>query len=302
VIDLMVVGDLNPDVIVWGAEIRPRFGQVEQLVDGVTITVGGSAGIMACGAARLGVEVGLCAVVGTDPLGEVVCRLAERRGVDLTRVRRAASPATGVSVILAEPDDRAILTATGTIDALVPTDLDNIPAGAAGWVHVASPFLVSSVRPRLAGFMERMRAGGATVSLDTNWDPSERWEVDDLLAHTDVLFPNAAEALAISGRPDEASAMAHLASRVGMVVLKRGAEGATVRWSGGEAWASARLEGHSFVDAIGAGDSFDAGFVAGRLHGLSPSDSLDLAVRVGTLSTRARGGVDGQPTPDEMTP
>ena len=53
------------------------------------------------------------------------------------------------------------------------------------------------------------------------------------------------------------------------------------------------------VDATGAGDSFDAGFLAGWLDGLSIEGALRLAVACGSLSTRAIGGVDGQPTREE---
>ena len=64
-IDLLVLGDVNPDLILTG-DVVPAFGQAEQLLDGATLSVGGSGAITACGAARLGLRVAMCVLVGDD--------------------------------------------------------------------------------------------------------------------------------------------------------------------------------------------------------------------------------------------
>jgi ribokinase len=298
-IDVLVVGDLNPDIIVWGSDVRPTFRQVEQLVDGVTLTVGGSAGIVACGVARLGLSTELYAVVGDDPLGRLLRGFISARGVGVDGVRVDPALSTGASVILAEPSDRAILTDLGTIAALGAADLEKVPDRAARHVHIASPFLLAGARAQVPAFMHRMRQSGSTVSLDTNWDPLQRWDVDDLLAETDLLLPNEAEVCAIAGAASIDDAIDALSGRIGVIAVKLGAAGGRCRWNDRDV--SIRPpSGVAFVDPIGAGDSFDAGFIAALAHGHDPAESLDWAVVTGTFSTRSRGGVDGQPTMNEL--
>ena len=49
------------------------------------------------------------------------------------------------------------------------------------------------------------------------------------------------------------------------------------------------------VDTTGAGDAFNGGFLAALVQGRDVSDCLRLGVRIGSLSTRAAGGIDGLP-------
>jgi ribokinase len=288
--DLLVVGDANADLVLRGGDIVPSFGQREQLVDDAELVLGGSAGIMAAGAARLGLEVAIVACVGDDALGAVMIAALEAAGVDTRAVIRLADAPTGISVALARPDDRAVLTAPGAVATLRATDVPDDLLARARHVHVASPFLQDALRPGLRGLAERARSS----SLDTGWDPQERWDVP--LDAFDVLLPNAEEALRLAGRRDgDVEAAAHdLAARGPQVVVKLGAEGALATDGKETVRASAqRLEP---VDSTGAGDSFDAGFLAGRLNGDSLPEALALACACGALSTRRAGGTAAQPT------
>ena len=295
-VDLLVVGDVNPDVIVAGADLVPTFGQAEQVVDRADLVVGGSATITAMGAARLGLAVDVCGVLGADPLGEFMTTQVSARGVDMSRVRRDPSRPTGLSVILDRGHDRAILTAPGTIGALTPDDLVSLPDRPARHVHVASYFLMSAeLRAALPAQLARWRAAGATTSVDPNWDPAGEWAVADLLAHTDVFLPNAAELRAVSGCADLADGLADLAAQGCDVVVKVGGQGAAAHAFDGTTCVVAALPAPTFCDPIGAGDSFDAGYLTGWLAGADLADSLRLAVAAGTLSTRAVGGTAAQP-------
>jgi sugar/nucleoside kinase (ribokinase family) len=137
-----------------------------------------------------------------------------------------------------------------------------------------------------------------TTSLDTNYDPSEKWlGFDKLLAVTSVFLPNEKEALSLSGELDIELAADRLSRRVEMLAIKLGAEGAL----GVRGHEKIRLPSISVsvIDTVGAGDSFDAGFLYGYLHGWSLERSLRLACICGALSTQRAGGTDGQPTLDE---
>jgi ribokinase len=154
-------------------------------------------------------------------------------------------------------------------------------------VHVASPFL----QPALDVAAVAARATG-TTSLDPGWDPRERWQV--AWEGFDVLLPNAQEARRLGGEEDVEAAARGLAARGPLGVVQLGPEGALAA-SGGEVTRVAAPPAEA-VDATGAGDSFDAGFIAARLAGESLADALALGCACGALSTRAAGGTAGQPT------
>jgi ribokinase len=309
--DLLVVGDANADLVLRGGDIVPRFGQREQLVEDAELVLGGSGAILAVGAAKLGLDVAMVACVGDDPLGRAMRDELTAAGVDVSAVKVVDAP-TGVSVGLVRDDDRSMLTATG---ALAHLHADDVPDELLKWarhVHVASPFLQDGLRPGLGELVER---ASGTTSLDPGWDPRERWDVP--LDAFDVLLPNAEEALRLAGEDDVEAAARALAARGPLVVVKLGPEGAlAVR--GGEV-TRVRAPRVEAVDSTGAGDSFDAGFLAAWLggerarggtvggataggetaggHGLEAA--LTLACACGALSTRRAGGTAAQPTLDE---
>jgi sugar/nucleoside kinase (ribokinase family) len=292
--DLLVVGDANPDVVLVDAPRRPAFGQREELARHGELALGGSAAIMACGAARLGLRTAFAGRVGDDDAGRFVLGALAGRGVDVSACTVDPDRPTGLTVILNEGGDRAILTAPGTLPHMTAED---VPAKAlldARHVHAASYFLQPGLAAGLPGLFAAARAGGATTSLDTNDDPSGQWSgLDAVLAVTDVLLPNEAEARAIAGCGDLGEAARRLAARGPLPVVKCGAEGA-LAWDGGLVRAGAVPADP--LDTVGAGDSFDAGFLAGQLRGLDLAGCLALGAAAGALSTRAHGGTGAQPT------
>jgi sugar/nucleoside kinase (ribokinase family) len=220
------------------------------------------------------------------------------RGLDVGAVRVDPGLPTGASVILAGPDDRAILTAPGTTPFLRATDVPAALLGRARHVHVGSLFLLDAARPDLPALFRAARAASATTSMDCNWDPREAWDggLRNLLAETDVFLPNAGEATRIAGVADvEAAARSLAALGPRVVAVKLGAEGALVATADGTLARCPALPVEP-VDTTGAGDSFDAGFLAGWLAGRPLEACLALGVACGSLSTRGAGGTAAQPT------
>ncbi len=294
-LDVLVAGEINPDLILTDPDLEVRFGQAETLVRRADLTVGSSSAIFACGAARLGLRVAFVGVVGDDEFGRFMCRSLAAAGVDVSPVLVEADQRTGLSVILSRGPDRAILTFPGAIAALRAEQIPTSLLRRARHLHVASFFLQTALQPGLAGLFQQARVLGLTTSLDTNWDPTQAWAgLDDVLPLTDVFLPNETEALAITHASDLPQAVARLRGWVRTGAIKLGAQGA-LAWRGKE---QARAEALpvDVVDTVGAGDSFDAGFVCGFLHGWDLSRCLRLAVACGSLSTRAAGGTAAQPT------
>ncbi|HXY70985.1 MAG TPA: sugar kinase [Actinomycetota bacterium] len=298
-VDLLVIGDCNPDLILVGCA-PPAFGQAEQLVDDAVLTIGGSASIVACGAARLGLRTALAGSVGDDVFGHFMLDALAERDIDVSTCRVHPGRRTGVTVVLDRGDDRAQLTAPGAIHDLSADDVDLGVASEVRHVHVSSYFLQPRLQPGLPGLLERARAVGATTSLDTNWDPDERWSAGlrEALRHLDVFLPNREEAAQVSGERDPvAAARAIAAQGPKTVVVKLGAEGA-VAVRGDEVVRSPSPEVDA-VDATGAGDSFAAGFIAGIVEDRPLEETMALACACGALSTRGVGGTSAQPDREE---
>jgi len=296
--DVLVLGEINVDLILRADEIAPVFGQ-ELLVDDATLTMGSSCVIFACGAVRLGLRVGFAGIVGDDEFGRFMLREMKARGIDVEPVIVDPAIKTGITVSLSTATDRALLTHLGSIAALAPERVERALFEQARHVHVGSYFLQTGLRDGLPNLLAEARARGLTVSLDTGWDPDEKWNgsLQETLAQTDVFLPNGVEAPAISGEPDVEAALSTLAKRTPLVAVKLGAEGAIARR--GEEIVRAAPPAVQVVDTTGAGDSFDAGFVCGYLKGWPLERTLRLACACGSLATRYPGGTNGQPTLDE---
>ena len=305
---VLVVGDANVDLVLHG-DVVPRFGQVEQLLDDARLVLGGSASIVATGLARLGVPASLVAVVGDDEFGRYCTTALRDAGVD-THVRIDGAAPTGISVILSAPDDRSILTLAGTIPLLTADDVRAaVAATGARWVHFASPFLMPAFAAGLAALVAELAAAGVGTSIDTNWDPTEQWSgLAEVLAVVDIVLPNRAELTAIAAAvaPPEADlsspelAAATIVARGARVVVKDGSAGG---WSLAALGVPVRAAGLQLdvVDTTGAGDSFDAGYLAAVAHGVGDEQRrVRWATVAGSLSTRALGGTGAQATLDEL--
>jgi sugar/nucleoside kinase (ribokinase family) len=307
-LDLVVVGDCNPDLVISGGDVIPEFGQHEKLVDTMSLLIGGSAAITAVAAARLGLRVALVAAIGADPAGDLMLSLLARDRVDTGAMLVCSDQPTGMTTVLSAGADRAILTALGAMTTLTAADVQAALLARARHLHVSSYFLLEeSLGPGLAGLLAAAHAHGLTTSLDTNFDPAKRWGDQRLraaLAEVDVFLPNEAEALAISGQADAGAAATALVKDAGAVVIKLGERGALCL-PGPPAPPDpilVALPPVTPVDTTGAGDCFNAGVIAGLLSGLELRDAVAIGCTVGAAATAAVGGTGALLTPAMVIP
>jgi sugar/nucleoside kinase (ribokinase family) len=218
----------------------------------------------------------------------------QERGIDTSRVIHNPNQQTGFSVILNRGADRAIITYMGTINTLQANQISDDFLQQGRHLHIASYFLQTALQPGILSLFSKAHQFGLTTSLDVNWDPSEKWQgVSDILPEVDVFLPNAAEALSITGTHSLKKALKKLGEIVSYVVIKTGAKGGVAKH--GENIAEAAALPVEVVDTIGAGDSFNAGFLYGFLHKWDLQKSLQLGVICGSLNTTGQGGTDNQP-------
>jgi sugar/nucleoside kinase (ribokinase family) len=295
--DVLVLGDANPDLVMVGDEVVPAFGQAERLVDDARLVVGGSGAIFACGAAKLGLRVAFAAVVGADVFGRFMCEQLQAHGVDTSAVAMLPDRATGVTVVLSGREDRAMLTFPGTIGDLRRSVIDADLLSKTRHIHVSSYFLQQALIPELPALFAEARDGEATTSIDPNWDPSGEWDggLLALLPDVDVFLPNEVEALSLARISVIEDAIARLRSGgAGTVVVKTAAQG-VVGAQASELMTVPAITTR-LVDSTGAGDSFDAGFIAGFLGGEPLRRCLEIGNACGALSTRGIGGTATQAT------
>ena len=288
--DVSVVGELNLDLIFQGLPAQLQLDR-EHLAEALTVTLGSSSAIFAHNLASLGNKVGFSSAVGDDAFGEICIQRLGESGTDISRVRRCPGQQTGVTAILPSGKQRYILTYPGAMFSMRYEDLDLDYIFAAKHLHLSSYFLQRALRPSLPKLFRQAREVGLTTSLDTNDDPEDLWsaDLDEVLKYVDVFLPNEREACKIARTSDLQRAAEILSKKVQVVVIKRGAEGVLAR-SGSELSAAPALL-TEFVDAVGAGDSFDAGFLHKYIRGENLEQCLQFGNIAGALSTTRPGGI-----------
>ena len=290
--DITVAGELNLDLILYGLpdELPPER---EFLVDQMMLTPGGSSAIVAHNLAALGSQVGFIARIGDDEFGQIALNHLVTGGVDVSKLRRmTGSTKTGLTVILQRDSWRNMVTYAGATLELNFADLDLDYLASSRHFHLSSFYLQRGLQSHVAKLFRRLKASGLTISLDTNDDPEDRWEggIREALRYVDVFLPNEREARRIVGADDLEIAVAQLAAIVPVVVVKLGAQGAMAQ-RGPERFVSPAV-GVNVVDAVGAGDSFDAGFLHQYVCGADLSACLASGNLAGALSTTRPGGTE----------
>jgi sugar/nucleoside kinase (ribokinase family) len=290
--DVTIAGELNLDLVLYGlpVELQPER---ELLASDMIFTLGASSAIVAHNLALLGNRVGFISRVGDDSMGQIALQRLAAAGVDVSQVRRSADgTATGLTVILQHGTWRYILTYPGTISKLCFEDLDFDYLASARHFHLSSFYLQTALRPRVAELFRELRAAGLSTSIDTNDDPDDRWQggLWDVLRYVDVFLPNEREVLKITGEPNLEDATRRLAEIVPLVVVKRGAEGAIAQ-RGSEQFRSRPMKVNA-IDTIGAGDSFDAGFISQYIRDADVETCLAYGNLAGALSTTRPGGTE----------
>jgi sugar/nucleoside kinase (ribokinase family) len=297
-LDISIAGEINLDLIMYGLpEVMPV--ERELLGTDFRLTLGSSSAILAHNLAVLGNHVGFVTLVGEDALGKVALERLGASGVDLSRVRvDQRGTGTGVTLVLPHGIPRHILTYPGTMAKLSLQDIDIAYLKSAKHFHLSSLFLLPALEPELPALFRELKGAGLTISLDTNDDPSGRWSgvFPGLLEYVDLLLPNEGEACRMTNKATLEEALEELGRLVPWVAVKCGSRGSVVRAKGRTfTVAGVRVDP---VDAIGAGDSFNAGFLFGWLKGWPPERCAYAGNVTGALSTQRVGGTEAFREPE----
>jgi sugar/nucleoside kinase (ribokinase family) len=292
--DVLIPGSYYCDLIFTGLPAFPALG-TEVFTSGLTVTVGGVMNSVVA-LRRLGVNVGWTGQVGSDFFSAFVLQQAAQEGIDTSLLERLERPFQRVTVAMSYPHDRAFLTYVDpapTSIALARRVLDRVTFRHLHFTGLqtdpAAPQLLAEVKQR-----------GVTISMDCQHrvvsisDPLLR----EVLSQLDVFMPNRAEAAQLTQEADVHAAAAQLLALVPRVVIKDGANGAH-GWCNGHYTYQPAIS-VDVVDTTGAGDVFNAGFLAAWLSGQPFEAALRWGVICGGLSTRGHGGATTAPTLEEL--
>lgn len=286
--DVVIIGELNIDLVLW--EVPFPENEKEKLAKDMRFTMGSSSAITAHNLAVIGSKVGFVGKSGEDNFGNFMIQGLQAGGVDITGIIRDKKLKTGATIILANPPKKALLTYMGAMTDMKMKDINWDYLNQARHLHLGCYYLQTGLVPDVAKIFSQAKNMGLTTSLDTNWDPSERWSEDlyEVLKHTDVFFPNDDEAIRIAHESSLDKAIDKLRKMVNVLAIKKGKEG-TVVCSGSE-----RFEIPSFtveaVETTGAGDSFNAGFLHQFTHGKDLQECARFGNACGALAVTALGG------------
>jgi len=293
---VLVSGSIIYDTLVYPAE-DANWGTTT-LVETIESHPGGNGANTSLALAKIGMPVRVAGSVGKDDQGRFVLDALRRSGVDTGFVAVSEAATAATVALINRAGGRRFLHRMGVSESAFSEPIDfTLPLidGMARY-HLASLFILPSLRAHAPETLARARAAGLGTSLDTNWDPQGRWfeDVRPCLPHLDIIFMNEDEARMATGSavPAEA-ARCLLGCGARMAVIKLGAEGCAVYTNEGEFRCPAfDVEAK---DTTGAGDCFVGGFLAALLRGAAIADAARYANAVGALTVQHVGGASGIP-------
>jgi sugar/nucleoside kinase (ribokinase family) len=291
-LDITIAGEVNLDLILYGLEETIPVDR-EVLGSNFELTLGSSSAILAHNLSVLGRHVGFVTLCGSDAMGTIAMERLVEAGVDVSRSKKPETGAkTGVTIVLPHGRSRRILTYPGIMFDMTVADLDIEYLASARHFHLSSLFLLRGLHADLPRLLRELKARGLTLSLDTNDDPENQWDgvLQELLPLIDVLLPNEDEVCRIARRGSVAAALDALSEKVPLIAVKCGSRGAIIQQGGRRTEISPVIV--QPVDTIGAGDSFNAGFLSAWLSGARAEECAVAGNITGALSAQRPGGTE----------
>ena len=288
--DVLVVGELNVDMILDDIEGFPEVGK-EILANQLTVTLGSSSAIFASNLSALGRSVAFVGLTGKDSFSDLVRDSLESKNVNTDFIIGVEEYSTGLTVVMNYGMDRANVTFPGAMEHLTGMHITDEMLLSSKHMHLSSIFLQKGLKDQAVELFRRAKKLGLTTSMDPQWDPTENWDLDleKLLPHIDILMPNLVEFTNITGCGQLASGIEKIKGFANHIIIKDGIRGAHL-WENGKLTTKPAFINHEVADCIGAGDSFDAGFISEFIQGSDLERCAEVGNVMGAINTVAPGG------------
>jgi len=299
-IDVIVIGELNIDLILNSIDSFPEMGK-EKIAKKMTLTLGSSSAIFASNLSALGARVAFIGKIGNDAFGNVVKESLIAKNVNCDYLINSDEWNTGATIVLNYDEDRAMVTYSGAMEHLTLNDISDEALSSAKHLHFSSYFLQPKMQPDTARLFKKAKDKGLTTSLDIQWDPSEKWDFNykEVLPYVDVFLPNEQEALLLTNENTLDNAINKLTPFAKHIVVKLGSKGSFLACNGKNIFKKSFLN-NNVVDSIGAGDSFNAGFIFRFINGYDVTECQRFGNLTGAINTTAAGGTAAFTNYDEI--
>jgi sugar/nucleoside kinase (ribokinase family) len=299
-IDVIVIGELNVDIILNGIESIPVIGK-EIIANTMSVTLGSSSAIFASNLSTLGVNVAFIGKIGNDNFAQIVLDSLKSKNVETGHILRSAYLSTGATIVLVYDQDRANVTYPGAMNDLHLEDIDFSFLSMARHIHFSSCFLQPGIRNELPSLFRRAKEAGLTTSFDPQWDPEEKWNLplEELLPFVDVFLPNLKEFCFLTGCETVEDGIGKIGHFANYIIIKNGGEGA-IAWDGKHLIRQPAFLNDRIVDCVGAGDSFNAGFIMDFINKKPLKKCLETGALTGAINTTMAGGTGAFENPDSI--
>ncbi len=295
--EVTCLGIIVADVVGKPIDVMPQRGRLA-LVDRMELHAGGCAANTGIGLAKLGVNTAIAGKIGSDGFGDFLVNTFASHGINTDGVVRDSVAATSATMVLVHGDgERSFLHYLGANAALKYEDIDRARMVDTKILHVAGALVMPGIDGEpTASLLKEAKEAGVITALDTVWDATGAWmaKVAPSLPYVDYLLPSYEEARMLAGgleKPDEIAAFL-IDAGASTVGLKMGERGSYFQTRGGDTLNLPVLPVQA-VDALGAGDAFVAGFLAGIARGWDIERSARFATAVGACCVTALGATTG---------
>ncbi|MGQ9798395.1 MAG: carbohydrate kinase family protein [Ignavibacterium sp.] len=288
--DVIVVGELNVDLILNEIDSFPEIGK-EKISQRMNLTLGSSSAIFASNLSSLGAKVSFLGMIGKDLFGTLVKESLSKKNVDTKFLIESDKWNTGATIVLNFDEDRAMVTYPGAMEHLKIDDIPDEVFTLAKHLHFSSYFLQTGIQKDIDKLFKKAKDFGLTTSLDIQWDPKELWNFDyaKVLPYVDIFFPNEQEILKLTKENTVENALTKLIPHSNIIVVKLGRKGSLLVKDGNASFRESFLN-NNVVDAIGAGDSFNAGFIFKFINNAALNECQEFGNLMGAINTTAAGG------------
>src|SRR5690554_426521 len=299
--DVVAIGELNVDLILNRIQGEPQVGK-EIFAEDMILTLGSSTAIFAANIACLGSKTGFVGMIGKDIFGSLVEKSLSEKGVDTSMLIKSDKSSTGATICLNYNEDRANVTYQGAMDIMSFEDIDKTIFNKTKHIHLSSVFMQSGIKRDLLEILKYAKQNNVTTSLDTQWDPNEKWDMDyeEILPYVNIFLPNETELKFLTKSETLEEAIKKIEPFINVCVVKRGRKGSILLQKGVEPVEIDACLNDQVIDAIGAGDSFNAGFIHAFVKGAAAVDAQINGNLTGAVNTTDAGGTGAFTSAEEV--